>query len=72
MCLIAKIPYVTGITEAFWEYKLKPWDCAAGILVVKEAGGLVTTLDGKDYTVFNPSLLVSNGHIHDQILVIGL
>lgn len=43
----------TGITDGFWEYRLKPWDCAAGVLMVQEAGGIVTTMTGGPYTVFH-------------------
>lgn len=39
-----------GMAEAFWEYRLKPWDMAAGVLVVEEAGGTVTTLDGRAFS----------------------
>ena len=39
-----------GMSEAFWEYRLKPWDMAAGVLVAEEAGGTVTTLDGRAFS----------------------
>ena len=39
-----------GMAEAFWEYRLKPWDMAAGVLVVEEAGGTVTTMDGRAFS----------------------
>ncbi|XBI45996.1 hypothetical protein VPH35_110341 [Triticum aestivum] len=57
-----------GITEAYWEYRLKPWDMAAGVLIVEEAGGVVTRMDGGEFTVFDRSVLVSNGTVHDQLL----
>ncbi|KAM3228055.1 hypothetical protein ACQJBY_059658 [Aegilops geniculata] len=57
-----------GITEAYWEYRLKPWDMAAGVLIVEEAGGVVTRMDGGAFTVFDRSVLVSNGTVHDQLL----
>nr|BAJ85005.1 predicted protein [Hordeum vulgare subsp. vulgare]BAJ86856.1 predicted protein [Hordeum vulgare subsp. vulgare]BAJ88943.1 predicted protein [Hordeum vulgare subsp. vulgare]BAJ95628.1 predicted protein [Hordeum vulgare subsp. vulgare]BAJ95845.1 predicted protein [Hordeum vulgare subsp. vulgare] len=57
-----------GITEAYWEYRLKPWDMAAGVLIVEEAGGVVTRMDGGEFTVFDRSVLVSNGVVHDQLL----
>ncbi|KAI5062900.1 hypothetical protein GOP47_0021447 [Adiantum capillus-veneris] len=65
MCHVA-----LGIAEAYWEYRLKPWDMAAGVLMVEEAGGKVTRMDGGDFTVFDRSVLVSNGHLHDKILEI--
>ncbi|KAJ3679308.1 hypothetical protein LUZ60_017319 [Juncus effusus] len=57
-----------GIVEAYWEYRLKPWDMAAGVLIVEEAGGTVSRMDGGDFTVFDRSVLVSNGHMHDKLL----
>ncbi|XP_078437120.1 myo-inositol monophosphatase like 1 [Wolffia australiana] len=57
-----------GIVEAYWEYRLKPWDMAAGALIVEEAGGTVTRMDGGEFTVFDRSVLVSNGHIHGKLL----
>ncbi|KAH7292683.1 hypothetical protein KP509_29G080800 [Ceratopteris richardii] len=65
MCHVA-----LGIAEAYWEYRLKPWDMAAGVLMVEEAGGIVTRMDGGDFTVFDRSVLVSNGHLHDKLLKI--
>ena len=57
-----------GVVDAFWEYRLKPWDVAAGVLIVQEAGGRVTTMDGEPFSVFSRSLLASNGVIHEAIL----
>ncbi|GMH41162.1 hypothetical protein BSKO_09072 [Bryopsis sp. KO-2023] len=56
-----------GISECFFEYRLKPWDVAAGVLVVEEAGGLVTTMDGCAYSVFDRSVLATNGSVHGAI-----
>lgn len=39
-----------GIADAYWEYRLKPWDMAAGVLIVEEAGGSVTTMDGRAFS----------------------
>ncbi|KAG6523702.1 hypothetical protein ZIOFF_013578 [Zingiber officinale] len=63
MCHVA-----LGIVEAYWEYRLKPWDMAAGVLMVEEAGGAVTRMDGGKFTVFDRSVLVSNGVVHEQLL----
>ena len=57
-----------GRMEAFWEYSLKPWDTAAGILLVEEAGGQVTTVDGGPFDVHAPSILATNGVLHDELL----
>lgn len=63
MCHVAQ-----GVTDAYWEYRLKPWDVAAGVLVVEEAGGRVSTMDGLPHSVFARSVLVSNDGIHDELL----
>ncbi|PKA64067.1 Phosphatase IMPL1, chloroplastic [Apostasia shenzhenica] len=57
-----------GIVEAYWEYRLKPWDMAAGVLIVEEAGGAVSCMDGGKFSVFERSVLVSNGIIHEKLL----
>jgi myo-inositol-1(or 4)-monophosphatase len=56
-----------GRFEAFWEFGLKSWDTAAGILIVTEAGGKVTDLRGGPYRPGGPDLLVTNGHIHAEM-----
>jgi myo-inositol-1(or 4)-monophosphatase len=48
--------------------KLKPWDTAAGLLVLHEAGGGSTRLDGGPYDIHQPDLLASNGLIHAQMV----
>jgi len=57
-----------GRLDAFWELKLGPWDVAAGCLMVEEAGGRVTTPDGGPLDLGKPSVVASNGRIHDEIL----
>lgn len=56
-----------GRLDGFWELKLKPWDVAAGILLVREAGGTVTTFDGLPYDISNHRIVASNGLIHDEM-----
>jgi myo-inositol-1(or 4)-monophosphatase len=63
MCHVA-----LGIVEAYWEYRLKPWDMAAGVLMVEEAGGTVSLMDGGKFCVFDRSVLVSNGVLHAKLL----
>ena len=58
-----------GRLDGFWELKLKPWDVAAGVLLVREAGGTVTTFDGTEYDVFNHRIVASNGLIHEEMTV---
>jgi myo-inositol-1(or 4)-monophosphatase len=57
-----------GRFEAFWEKGLKPWDVAAGSLIVEEAGGKVSEFDGGNNYVFGNTLLASNGLIHGQMI----
>ncbi|HEX3721704.1 MAG TPA: inositol monophosphatase family protein [Nitrolancea sp.] len=63
LCFLA-----AGRFDGYWELGLKPWDCAAGELLVREAGGLVTDFDGKQHTLNDPVLLATNGHIHDSMM----
>ena len=57
-----------GRFEGFWEQRLKPWDSAAGALMVAEAGGRVTTFADRPYTVEEPEILATNGLIHGEML----
>ena len=56
-----------GRFDAFWEFGLKSWDSAAGILLVREAGGIVTDFAGQPYHVGDRELIASNGLIHDEM-----
>jgi len=53
-----------GRCDGFWEERLKPWDTAAGALIVTEAGGRVTDFDGVAFSPEMPSILATNGAIH--------
>ena len=57
----------SGRFEAFWEFGLKSWDTAAGMLIATEAGGKVTDLAGGTYQPGGPSILVTNGLVHDEV-----
>jgi myo-inositol-1(or 4)-monophosphatase len=57
-----------GRFEGFWEYGLKAWDNAAGELIVREAGGKVTDLQGKPFDVFGNSVLATNSVLHKHCL----
>jgi len=57
-----------GWTDAYFQPGLKPWDSAAGSLLVKEAGGECTTMKGEPYRVQLPECLATNGLIHDEFL----
>lgn len=56
-----------GRFEAFWEFGLKPWDTAAGILLVREAGGQVTDFDGLPYHPGDRIMVATNGLIHEEM-----
>lgn len=57
-----------GRIEAFWSTSLKPWDMAAGVVVIEEAGGRVTAIDGQSFRVDVPDILASNGSpVHGQL-----
>ncbi len=57
-----------GRADGYWEYRMKPWDVGAGALVVREAGGRVTTAEGDDAFLGQPSIVASNGLIHAAML----
>jgi len=57
-----------GRLEAFWEFNLNPWDTAAGILLVEEAGGRVTDFAGEQFQLNSNEVLASNGRIHDELV----
>ena len=57
-----------GRMDAFWEFNLNPWDTAAGILLVEEAGGRVTDFSGGHYRLDSREILASNGLIHMELL----
>ncbi|MCX8160249.1 MAG: inositol monophosphatase [Candidatus Saccharicenans sp.] len=59
-----------GRFDGYWEKKLKPWDLAAGVLLVEEAGGRVSDLQGKKFKLPGPHVVASNGHIHRPMLEI--
>jgi myo-inositol-1(or 4)-monophosphatase len=57
-----------GRFDGFWELKLKPWDTAAGCLMVEEASGTVTDIFGGKWNIYSPNVLASNGLIHQQMM----
>jgi myo-inositol-1(or 4)-monophosphatase len=58
-----------GRVDAFWSTSLHPWDMAAGVLIVAEAGGRVTRTGGGPFELMRPDLLASNGTALHQTLV---
>jgi len=57
-----------GRFDGFWEFNLNPWDTAAGVLMVEEAGGRVTRFDGQPFRIDSKETLASNGLVHDALL----
>jgi myo-inositol-1(or 4)-monophosphatase len=57
-----------GRMDAFWEFNLNPWDTAAGILLVEEAGGRVTDFAGKRFRLASDEILASSGPIHQELI----
>lgn len=56
-----------GRYDAYWEYGLAPWDAAAGVLLVQEAGGRVGTVSGTSFDLDSPTVVASNGRVHDAL-----
>lgn len=56
-----------GRFDAFWEWGLKPWDVAAGSIIIEAAGGVVTTIGGAPHAVTSDSVLASNGRVHREM-----
>lgn len=71
-CCLDLASVAAGRYDGFWEFKLSSWDVAAGLLLVTEAGGRVTRIEGgpMGYLTERNNLVASNGHIHDEMLEI--
>ncbi|QJD86413.1 inositol monophosphatase family protein [Cohnella herbarum] len=65
LCLVA-----SGKLTGFWHEGLYPWDVAAGVLMIQEAGGKVTNRQGAPFSLSDKTLIASNGAIHDALLAI--
>ena len=63
LCYVA-----AGRFDGFWEQHLKPWDVSAGALIVEEAGGMVTGMDGTPFNPVAAHLVASNGPLHSSML----
>ena len=57
-----------GRVDGFWELDLHPWDTAAGLVILDEAGGRVTDFSGQPFSVYGKQLVASNGWIHEEML----
>lgn len=65
LCYVA-----AGRFDGFWEVKLNPWDMAAGVVILREAGGMVTDFSGSTHSIHQPELVASNGRIHEAMLAV--
>ncbi len=57
-----------GRYDGFWEFNLNPWDTAAGVLLVQEAGGCVTRFDGSAFRLDSREVLATNGLVHQELM----
>ncbi|HKZ22245.1 MAG TPA: inositol monophosphatase family protein, partial [candidate division Zixibacteria bacterium] len=57
-----------GRFDGFWEFKLAPWDSAAGVLLVQEAEGKITDYKGNPVDIYKGEVLGSNGKIHQEMI----
>jgi myo-inositol-1(or 4)-monophosphatase len=57
-----------GRFDGFWEFNLNPWDTAAGVLIIEEAGGKASRFDGAPFRIDSSETLASNGLIHNELL----
>ena len=57
-----------GRFDGFWEEGLNPWDTAAGVLLIEEAGGTVTDFKGAPLDIYSPRVLASNGLVHESMM----
>ena len=57
-----------GRLDVFWEFSLNPWDMAAGVLLVREAGGVVTDMHGSPLNLRGPHCLADNGLVHGEVV----
>lgn len=68
-CAALDLCYVAaGRFDGFWELGLRPWDMAAGVLAIEEAGGRVSRFDGSPFDLDVPEIVASNGRIHDAMV----
>ncbi len=59
-----------GLFNGYWEFHLQPWDMAAGILIVEEAGGIVLNTEGKEHTLTDKGLICGNKQIVGKMLAV--
>ena len=63
LCYVAE-----GKLDGFWEFGLKPWDTAAGIIIANEAGCKITGIKGNIFSIFDDNILVTNQKIYSEMI----
>lgn len=63
LCYIAM-----GILDGYWEYSLSPWDLAAGVLIAKEAGAIISTPSGEEFDLFKGDILAITPSLHQEFI----
>ena len=63
MCYLA-----AGNLEGYWEWGLYPWDIAAGVVIAREAGCRITSIDGGPFQLKEGAILATNGHVHEEMI----
>ena len=58
----------SGLVDGYWEYDLKQWDMAAGLIIASEAGCRITDIRGKQHQLENDNVVVTNKLIHDELI----
>jgi myo-inositol-1(or 4)-monophosphatase len=58
----------SGRYDGFWEFNLNPWDTSAAVVIVREAGGVVTKFDGSAFNIDSREVLASNGLLHEELM----
>lgn len=72
-CAVYTLTHIAeGKMDASYVYSTKPWDVAAGFILIEEAGGNITSPEGKPWTIKNQDFVVSNGKLHKQLLKYAL
>jgi len=59
-----------GRCDGFWEMDLHPWDTAAGLVILEEAGGRVSDFGGHPFSIYGKQIIASNGKIHDEMIAV--
>ena len=68
--LLGSFELVSDRRFRYWEFDIKPWDIAAGSIIAKQAGALITGIRGEEFSIWNNQILATNGQIHEEMLQI--